>query len=193
MIFAFAGCTRVNDNAYEMMTDAAINGDYAAAIGYYDDGGAASGKTDVTDWYFYSMAMNDYITNGCLGYSYDLLSNKCSASFVIATQKATEIDALTENFDGAYRCGRNYLYISDGKIAVNNGSHLTGTVYCTDELAIKDGTYYWATHSVDGEDTLLYTLTLTDSGVTVTAVNESDTMYAGEYVPDHSEFPTLIY
>ncbi len=194
LLISLAGCTaKVDESAYEAMTDAAINGDYAAAIEYYDNGGAASGNTDVVDWHFYSVAMNDYITNGCLGYSYDLLKNKCSASFALSQQKAEDIYALIEDFDGAYNCGTYYLYINDGKIAVNNGSHLTGTIYCTDEIAYKDGTYYWAKHSVNGEDSLLYTLVLTDSGLTVTPVDESGNMYSGEYVTDFCELPELIY
>lgn len=193
IVFAFASCDKVQDNSYEMMTDAAIGGDYGAALEYYDKGGADSGKSDVADWYFYSLAMSNYATNGCLGYSYDLLNDKCSSSFAPAKEKAAEIIALTESFDGAYNCGMNYLYIKDGKIAVNNGSHLTDTVYCTDELVLKDSTYYWAKHSVEGEDALMYILTLTDTGITVTAVDESNNMYAGEYVTDYCEFPDLIY
>lgn len=193
LISALSGCTKTDDNAYELMTQSALEGDFAAAVEYYNKGGADSGNSDVLDWYLYSIAMNDYTVNGCLGYSYDLLVNKCSSSFEKAKSKAAEIKALTTDFDGAYNCSMFYLYISEGKIAVNKGSHLTGTVYCTDELALKDGTYYWVNHSVDGEDTLLYTLTLTDSGITVTAVDEENNMYSGEYVPDNCEMPMLIY
>lgn len=193
LILALSGCTKTDDSAYEMMTGEAIDGNYASALEYYNNGGADSGNADVVDWYFYSMAMNDCTVKGCLGYTYDLLVNKCSSSFENAKSKAAEIKALMTDFDGAYNCGMFYLYIFDGKIAVNNGSHLTGTVYCSEELVLKDDTYYWARHSVDGEDTLMYTLTLTDSGITVTAVDEANNMYAGEYVPDNCEIPKLIY
>ncbi len=192
LISALTGCTETTDeNSYEMMTAEAINGNYLSALEYYNDGGADDPNS--ADWYFYSVAMNDYVAKGCLGYSYDLLTKKCSSSFTLANKKAAEIKDIVSGFDGAYKCGRNYLYIQNGKIAVNNGAHLLGNVYCTDEIAIKDGTYYWSTHSVDGEDVLRYKLTLTDSGVTVTAVDEANNMYAGEYVTDYSEIPELTY
>lgn len=190
---AFGGCEKVNNNAYEMMTDAAINGNYADALEYYNKGGAASGKTDTTDWYFYSMAMNDYAVNGCLGYPYSLLNNKCSDSFSYADKRAAEIKTHTDKFEGTYKCGMMYLYIQNGIVAVNNGAHLTGTVYCTDELAVKDGKYYWATHSADGEDIFRYELILTDNGITVTPVTDTDNMFAGEYVTDYFETPVLTY
>lgn len=194
MLSALSGCSKkTDDSAYEMMTAEANNGNYDAALEYYHKGGADSGSEDVVDWYFYSMAMSDFESDGCIGYSYDLLANKCNSSFGKAKSKASEIKALVEDFDGAYNCGMTYLYIFDGKIAVNNGSHLTGTVYCSEEIVLRDDTYYWARHTVDGEDTLLYTLTLTDTGITVTAVDEANNMYAGEYLPDNCEMPQLIF
>lgn len=193
LAIAFAGCSKVDESSYEAMTGAAIGGNYADALNYYENGGADSGNADVLNWYYYSMAMNDYTSDGCLGYSYDLLVNKCSNAFSPADGKAEELLSLMKSFDGAYSCGRYYLYIDDGKIAVGDYTQLTGTVYCTDELVLKNGTYYMAKHSVDGEDTLLYTLTLSDSGITVTAVDDANNMYAGEYTPITCEFPELVF
>lgn len=191
MVISLSGCTKRAENAYEMMTQSALSGDYAAAVEYYNKGGAEAVNEDVADWYFYSLAMNDYTVKGCLGYSYDFLMNKCSPAFAKAQAKATEIKALVSDFNGAYNCGMFYLYINDGKIAVNNGSHLTGTVYCNEELVLKDNTYYWAKHSLDGDDILMYTLTLTDTGISAVAVDEANNMYAGDYVSDKCEMPQL--
>ena len=85
LISALTGCTETTDeNSYEMMTGAAIDGNYSSALEYYNDGGADD--PNAADWYFYSVAMNDYVANGCLGYSYDLLTKKCSPYFTFANK-----------------------------------------------------------------------------------------------------------
>lgn len=203
LVFSLTACSDGNDThvrfeneqeAYEAMTGAIEEGDYEAAINYYNSGAADSAESDVVSQYYYSLAMYSYEEKGCLGYSSDLLSDKCSSLFEPAREAFGEIQLITRNFDGSYKNGDYYyLYFADGKIAIGDGGQLTDTVFCNSEIVKKDGKYYWAEHNTDGEDKLIYEITLTGNGITLTALEEGNDMYAGDYTPFASEIPMLVY
>lgn len=179
--------------AYEAMTDAVENGNYEDAIAYYNSGAADSGNSDVVNHYYFSVAMNDNEEKGCLGYPLDIIS-RCSDFFEPSKDAYGELQLLTRSLDGAYHCGQYYyLYFIDGKIAIGDGGQLTGSVYCDGELVCKDGTYYWAEHNTEGDDTLLYKIEITVNGITLTAVDETNNTYEGQYTGFSAEMPILTY
>lgn len=203
LVFSLAACSdsksadvkfENEQEAYEAMTGAVEEGDYEAAINYYNSSAADSSESDVVSLYYYSLAMYAYEEKGCLGYSADLLSDRCSSLFEPAQEAYGKIQLLTRALDGSYQSGDFcYLYFVDGKIAIGEGGQLTGTVFCNSEIVKKDNKYYWAEHNTEGEDTLIYEITLTDTGITLTAVDESNDMYSGTYTPFAGEMPMLVY
>lgn len=198
-LFSFSSCSKEKtynfntaDEAFEAMTNAAENGDYEEAIKCYENGAADSGDSNLTNWYYYSLAMDLYKNEGCLGYPYYLLTDRCSSLFENANKFANEIILCTRGYDGIYQYGNHYLYICQGKIAVGTNEQLSGVVFCKYELVMKDDEYYWAEHNAESEDTLLYKIEISQSGLTVTSVN-NETAYSGEYTCFSGEMPELIY
>lgn len=189
------------DEAYEAMTGAAEEGNYADAVRYYASGGADADEDDVLSWYFYSMAADKFENEGCLGYPLDLIQNKLGDDFHEADGLAGEIQLATRNFDGTYEDNGVYIYIYDGKIAASVGTQLTGGVICTDELVLRDKEYYWARHNTDGADELLYRLELSNDIITVIPLEESEAgesdaqenVYAGSYSLVSTEIPEMYY
>lgn len=180
------------DLALEAMTDAVLEGNYNDAIRYYNSGAADAQDDNVVNWYYYSMALGQE-DDGCIGYPLDLLQNRTGDYFELADEKIGELQLEARPFNGAYSNESFYLYIADGKIAVAY-EHLTGGVFCNGELVKQKDTYYWAEHSNDGADKLLYTITLTDSGLNLTAVEGAeDDLYAGTYTYVDAEMPELYY
>ncbi len=181
------------DDAFEAMTDAIENGDYDDAVKYYNSGAADVDNPNITDYYFYSKAMSEYNEHGCIGYPLDLISN-CGDFF----DKKAETDKLlrekAEVFNGAYENNGKMIYILDGKIAVSNGERLSGIVFCTSELAEKNGTYFWIDRSPEGVHTLKYNFEVTDTGIKVNlAGDNTDETYVGDYSRITAEFPELCY
>ena len=199
LIFTLTACTKSAgdfdspDEAFEAMTNAAENGDYAKALDYYENGAVDSGSAELINWYYYSLAMNAYEENGCLGYAYNLLTDRCGDLFEPTQRESGNIQQYTRLFDGIYQYDRYFLYCADGKIALGIDTQLTGTVYCTGELVLTDDVYYWAEHNADGDDTLLYKLELSDSGLTLSAVSEENDEYSGTYSWYSGEMPVLVY
>lgn len=199
LLFSFSSCSKDKsynfnnaNEAYEAMTNAAENGDYKKAVECYENGAADSGDSNLTNWYYYSLAMNLLENNGCLGCSYNLLTDRCSDLFTKANEAANNILLQTRNFDGIYQYGRYYLYIVNGKIAVGTDEQLSGIVFCNYELVVKNKEYYWAEHNTQGDDNLLYKLELSENGISVTSVNEEN-IYGGNYTCFSGEMPELVY
>lgn len=189
------------DDAYEAMTGAAEEGNYADAVRYYASGAADADENDVLSWYFYSMAADKFENEGCIGYPLDLIQNKLGDDFHKADGLLGELQLAARSFNGTYENNGIYLYIYDGKIAAGFESQLTGSVICTDELVIRDKEYYWARHNTDGADELLYKLELNSNTVAVTVLGEDKEaednteidMYAGSYSLVSAEMPEMQY
>lgn len=182
------------DAAFEAMTGAVLDGNYQDAVRYYQSGAADADNADTLSWYYYSLAVNDYEKDGCIGYPLELLQDRIGDDFELADEKIGELQIAARNFNGVYTDGGFYIYIADGKIAVGDGEHLTGDVFCTGELVKKDGIYYWAEHNNDGADKLMYTVTLSDGGIYLAAVEgASDNLYEGTYQYTAAEMPVLHY
>lgn len=182
------------DEAFEAMTGAVLDGEYQDAVRYYQSGASDADNADTLNWYYYSLAVNDYEKNGCIGYPLELLQDRVGDAFELADEKLGELQIAARNYNGVFTDGGFYIYIADGKIAVGNGEHLTGDVFCTGELVKKDDTYYWAEHHNDGADKLMYTITLSDGGIYLAAVDgASDNLYEGTYQYTAAEMPVLHY
>ncbi len=183
-----------DDEAYEAMTGAALEGNFNDALRYYKSGGANADNSDVSDWYFYSMAVNDYNKKGCIGYSLDLLQNHVSMDFEQSDKIMGELQSAVRDYNGVYFNGDYYIYLSDGKIAVGEFVQLTDRTVTNGEIAVKDNVLYWAEHNVNGNDKLLYSIEITEKGLTLTAVEGAENaMYAGDYTPFAGEMPVLVY
>lgn len=182
------------DEAYEAMTGAALEGDYRNAVRYYNSGAANAEKNDVRSWYLYSVAMENYEKDGCIGYPLDVLQNQVGESFFLSNAMIGTLQNESRNFNGCYFNGNYYLYLVDGKVAVSDMTELTVSVITDGELVKRNGVYYWAQHHADGDDTLLYTITSVDTGYELTAVEgATDSTYSGIYTPCALELPVLYY
>lgn len=183
------------NKAFEAMTDAVENGDYAAALDIYKNGAAdADDYLLLNQYYNFSFAASDYTSKGCIGYPLDILSNKIDPNFDPAQKIHSEMYFDTRRFDGVYENSDIYIYFSDGKIAASVGTQITESVICTDELVKIGGEYFWAKHNQNGADELLYKLTVEEGNLTVAATesNTSD-MFSGTYTAIHAEFPAMYY
>ncbi len=182
------------EKAYEEMINAAAGGDYAKAVQCYNSGAAGVEDTDVVNWYFYSLAMAEYTENGCVGYPLTILEYNVNADFEPAKIAKGELMKQVRDYNGVYECSGVYLYIIDGKIGIGVGQHLTGTVFCNAEVAIKDGKAYYAERKADGSHELLYSIERQNNSIVITAL-ESNTqdMYSGTYSVSPAEYPELIY
>ena len=182
------------DEAFESMSEAVDSGDYQAALDCYQNGAADADELDLNSMYFYSLAMNEYEENGCIGYPLDILYNKPSDLYTPAKEAYDRLLAEVKNLSGCYTLDETYIYIIDGKIAVSDGGRLTGIVFCDSEIAKNDGVYSWVRRNPDGTHETKYTIEVTDTGITLTAAEDStDTAYAGEYKTVSAEMPELCY
>ncbi len=186
-----------NEEAYEAMTEAAKEGNYSEALKYYRSGAADANSSESLNWYYYAMSLDDYENDGCIGYPLDLLQNMLGDDFDEADAIISELQEIARYFDGAYYGGDGYyIYFSDGKIAVNAEVQITEATICTGELVYIDEVYYWADHVVNGDDNIMYVITITDTGFTLTAAEEfgsTETMYAGDYTYAQAEMPEVYY
>lgn len=182
------------EKAYEEMTNAAATGDFAKAVECYKAGAADTEDADVMNWYFYSLAMAEYTENGCVGYPLTILEYNINGDFAPAKTASNELMMKVRDFNGIYEFEGSYLYIIDGKIGIGVGQHLTGTVFCNAEVAIKDGKAYYAERKADGSHILLYSIERDNNTIVMTAL-ESNTqdMYSGTYSVSPAEYPELIY
>ncbi len=182
------------NEAFESMSEAVDSGDYQAALECYENGAADADELDLNSMYFYSLAMNEYEQNGCVGYPLDILYNKPSDLFTPAKEAYEKLLAEVKPLNGAYCLDETYIYIIDGKIAVSDGGRLTGIIFCDSEIAVNDGEYSWVKRNADGTHETKYTIEVTEKGITLSAVKDStDTTYAGEYKTVSAEMPELCY
>lgn len=182
------------DEAFEAMTGAAENGDYQAALECYTNGAADADEKDINNWYFYSLAMSEHEENGCVGYPMDLIYNRVSEDFDPAKTALGQLQKKVRILNGVYTFDEKYVYILDGKIAVSDGTRLSGIVFCDSEIAVNDGVFSWVKRNNDGSHETLYIIEMTDNGITLT-LNEgsTDIGYAGAYTPVSAEYPELCY
>lgn len=197
LVCCFSACTgdKVDDmaaidDAYESMSCAIENGDYNSAMEYYNNGASDSGNENAITLYYQALAMKGFAEKGCIGYSYDLITDKSEGAYEL--QK--KLNGHIAEFDGAYQSGSYfYVYFSDGKIAGKEGGQLQGETYCTGELVLIDNVYYWAKHNDSGADTLLYSVAKTSAGIKLTAVDSTNNIFEGEYESFNAEMPGLKY
>ena len=200
-VMAFSSCAdnkaadmTDSDSAYEAMSVAVENGNFQEAMNHYENGAADSGEADINSLYYHAHAMTCYETKGCIGYAYDLISEKSADTSASAKASLEKLRVHTEIFDGVYQRGSYYyVYFSDGKIAIGDGVQLTGVQNCSGELVCIDNVYYWANHNNDDTDTLLYKLEMTDDSLLLTAVDGTSDMYSGEYTRYPADMPELKY
>lgn len=182
------------ENAYEAMSCAVDEGNWQKAMEYYDNGASDSGNENSADLYYHALAMKSFSEKGCLGQPYDLTAHKSSIRTQGSESIINQIRTHTEIFDGAYQRGSHfYVYFSQGKIAGKEAEQLSGEAYCTGELVVIEGVYYWAEHNDSGADTLLYLVEKTQNGIKLTAVDNSNNIFEGEYQLYTTDMPQLKY
>lgn len=183
------------EKAYQEMVKAAKKGEYKKAVQYYNSGAADVGEPDLLNWYYYSLAMAEYTENGCVGYPLNLFQYYVSENFEPAKKAAEELKAVCPQLNGAYECNGMYIYIWDGKIATNVGVHLSGSIFCSAEIAEKDNKFYFVERKSDGTHNELYTVEMTEDRILVIDAVEGNTadIYSGEYVPMQAAYPELVY
>ncbi|MBR5232992.1 MAG: hypothetical protein IKW03_02160 [Clostridia bacterium] len=183
-----------DEEIYEAMTGAAEEGNFKTAVAYYGTGGAGADKEDARDWYLYSLVMDEYNENGCIGYPLDMLTEKLNPSFSPAKKMVDTLKTQVSEFNGVYHMDGSYLYIYDGKIAVSIGTQITDYYFCAYEVSVKDGVFFWTERKSDGTHNDLYTITKNGGKVVVTPVEENkNDMYSGTYDPFNAEMPMLCY
>ena len=183
-----------DDEIYEAMTGAVEDGNYKSAVAYYNAGGAGAEKEDARDWYLYAMAMDEYNEYNCIGYPLDLLNEKVNEDFSPAKEKIEELRELAKEFDDIYTNDGRYVYICDGKIGTSVDTFVTDFLFCSYEIAIKDGEFYWTQHNADGTHTDLYTIKKENNQLVVTATENNDAdIFSGTYDIHVAEMPLLCY
>lgn len=181
--------------AFEAMTDAAEKGDYSDALRCYRSGAAdAKNSILVNNYYFYSMAADDYTKKGCIGYPLDIVNNHVEAGFSPAQKLQADLLTASRRLNGVYEMSDMYIYIIDGKIAASVGTQIPEEAICTDELVMIKDEFYWAKHNKNGEDELLYKLELSGNTLVVTtAESNTDDIFSGTYTSANVELPILYY
>ncbi len=205
IVLSFAGCKK-NDSvsigetvkfespevAYDAMAEAVENGKFEEAVVYYNSGAADAGKAGTVDMYFYSKAMAEYNKHGCIGYPLDMLMNNLSDGFDLGDEAISMLMEAVRNLNGVYEFAGVYVYIADGKVYISEIGRVEGTVFCSDEILIKDDVLYVARRDENGSHEILYTLVVTDNGIRLESTDENDSV-AGDYVITPAEFPQLVY
>lgn len=182
------------DDAFEAMTGAAAEGDYGAALECYTNGAADADEKDINNWYFYSLAMKEHGENGCVGYPLDLIYNRVSEDFGPAQTAYGQLQEKVRILNGVYVLDEQYVYIIDGKLAVSDGTRLSGIVFCDSEIAVNDDVFSWVKRNSDGTHEIKYIIELTDTGIKLTSYEgNTDTSYEGDYSTVSAEFPELCY
>ena len=205
MVLSFAGCKKNNsvsvgetvkfespEVAYDAMAEAVEKGKFEEAVVYYNSGAADAGKAGTVDMYFYSKAIAEYEKYGCIGYPLDMLMNNLSDGFEPGEEAISQMMAVVRNLNGVYEFAGVYVYIADGKVYISEIGQVEGTVFCSDEIMIKDEALYVARRGEDGSHEVLYTLVVTDNGIRLESTDENDSV-AGDYVIVPAEFPQLVY
>ena len=180
--------------AFESMSEAIEAGDFQAALDCYQNGAADAEELNLNSMYFYSLAMNEYDANGCVGYPLDILFNRTGDLYGPAKETYEKLLALVSPLNGVYSLDSTYIYISDGKIAVSEGGRLSELYFCDSEIAVNDGVFSWVKRTADGTHEVKYTIEVVENGIVLKAAKDStDTVYEGEYKTVSAEMPELCY
>ncbi len=182
------------EEMFEDMTEFAQQGKYDKAVEYYNSGAADAADTDVRNWYYYSLAMQEHEEHGCVGYPLTLLQYNADEDFEPAKKAIGELQLIARDLNGAYDCDGVYVYILDGKIATSVGVRLTGMVFSSYEVVVNDETFFFAERETDGTHTLLYSIDYSNGQLTLNPTEDNtDDLFSGSYKPFSAEYPEIIY
>lgn len=182
------------EELFEDMTDLAKDGKFDKAINSYIEGGAGSTDEDLLNWYFYSLAMNEYETNGCIGYPVTLLEYNTDEDFELAQTALSELRMRAREFNGVYEFNGTYLYMLDGKVAMSVGERITDMTFTSYELAYKNGDYFIMHRNSDGAHMKAFTMKYNGGILSLIATDENaNDMYEGSYIRIQAEYPEILY
>ena len=179
---------------FEDMTDLAKDGKFDKAIDSYISGAAGATDEDLLNWYFYSLAMNEYEQNGCIGYPVTLLEYNTDEDFEPAQTALSELRMKAREFSGVYEFNDTYLYMLDGKVAMSVGTRITDMAFTSYELAYKNGDFFIMHRNTDGTHTKAYTMKYNGGILSIMATDDNiEDMYEGSYIRIQAEYPEIYY